>query len=74
MLGQHALQEAIQDAQLGIRHSTVQLKAMNCKWMAVESFGKILVATLLIFKLDIMDRSSGYKEVRQVFGPPFCSK
>lgn len=31
-----------------------------------ESLGKILVGTLLVFKLDVMDRNSEYKVVKQV--------
>ena len=61
--------------ELGIRHSIMQLRAMKRRWRATEeSLGKILVGTLLIFKLDIMDRNSGYKVVKQVFRAPFCPK
>lgn len=61
--------------ELGFRHSVMQLRAMKRRWRAAEeSLGKILVGTLLVFKLDIMDRNSEYKVVKQVLRALFCPK
>lgn len=43
MLGQHALWQAFQHTQPGIKHSTMQLSAMKRKWRAMESLEKMLV-------------------------------